>query len=166
MKVSSIFLAAIIISALAGQAADAKNHHGWGGRNGNSGCSGNRWNNGRHNGWKHQKQWRRNMNNCGGNWNISWKNSWKDNWNNNWNNCGGNWNNQGNWNNGGNGNGNRSWNRNWNHNWIGNLNANFNGNMNRGPNNGWGNNSNYFYDQNFGNRRFNQNRLAAILNNF
>jgi len=63
MKISSIFLAAVMIFALAGQAAEARDHHGW--RDNDHHRS---WNNG-------------NWNN--GNWNNGQRMGWNRGWGNN-----------------------------------------------------------------------------------
>jgi hypothetical protein len=69
MKISAIFLAAMFVLALSGQAVEARDHHhGW--RSGHHGHH-NHWNNSGWNnnrGWKYQRSWNNNRWNNNG-WN-------------------------------------------------------------------------------------------------
>lgn len=89
MKISAIFLAAMFVLALSGQAVEARDHHnGW--RNGHHGHhrnhnnwnNGSSWNNRRYNnrGWNSNRGW-----NCNRNWQAQqWNNGWNNN-SNRWN---------------------------------------------------------------------------------
>ncbi len=73
MKLASIFLAAVMIFALAGQAAEARDHDGWrhhrdyrGWHNNNNW---NRWNRGNHYGWYNHRRYH------------AWNNRWDTNHN-------------------------------------------------------------------------------------
>ncbi len=65
MKLPSIFLAAVMIFALAGQAAEARDHDGW--RKGH-----NHWNRGLHRGWNNHRKYQAWNNRNAWNQNRAW----------------------------------------------------------------------------------------------
>jgi hypothetical protein len=74
MKIASIFLAAVMTFALAGQAAEARDHDGWRHHHGhygwhNNNNNWNRWNRGNHYGWRNNHRYH------------AWNNRWDTNGN-------------------------------------------------------------------------------------
>lgn len=76
MKFASIFLAAVMIFALAGQAAEARDHDGWRHHRHHRSWNNNnwnRWNRGNHYGWRNHNRRYHAWNN------RSWNNNWDTN---------------------------------------------------------------------------------------